>query len=62
MIYKLGGKDGQYDPTLTLIPQPEQKHDRDNWQSALGNGFQEPSGVASLSRVLAMVCGAVRID
>jgi len=62
VIYKLGGKDGQYDPTLTLIPQPEQKHDRDNWQPALGNGFQEAGGVAAQNRVLQMVCGAVRVE
>ncbi len=62
VIYKLGGKDGQYDPTLTLIPQPEQKHDRDNWQPFPGNAFMEGAGAASLNRVLEMVCAAVRVD
>ena len=62
VIYKLGGKDGQYDPKLTRIPQPEQKHDRDNWQPIPGNAFMEGSGAASLGRVLEMVCAAVRLD
>ena len=62
VIYKLGGKDGQYDPTLTRIPQPEQKHDRDNWQPIPGNAFQEGTGAASLTRVLEMVCAAVRLE
>jgi CubicO group peptidase (beta-lactamase class C family) len=62
VIYKLGGKDGQYDVTLTRIPQPAQKHDRDNWQPIPGNAFQEGSGAASLTRVLEMVCAAVRLE
>jgi CubicO group peptidase (beta-lactamase class C family) len=62
VIYKLGGKDGQYDPSLTLIPQPEQKHDRDNWQPIPGNAFMEGSQTATLGRVLEMVCAAVRLD
>jgi len=62
VIYKLGGKDGQYDPSLTLIPQPEQKHDRDGWQPIPSHSFQEGTGVASLNRVLEMVCAAVRVD
>ncbi|MHB1081798.1 MAG: serine hydrolase domain-containing protein [Prosthecobacter sp.] len=62
VIYKLGGKDGQYDPTLTRIAQPEQKHDRDNWQPIPGNAFMEGSGAASLNRVLEMVCAAVRYE
>ena len=63
MIYKLGGKDGQYDPTLTLIPQPGQKHDRDNWQPIPATGFHEGTmGGQALWRVLEMVCGAVRVE
>lgn len=63
VIYKLGGKDGQYDPSLTLIPQPEQKHDRDNWQPIPASGFHEGTlGGQALWRVLEMVCAAVRLD
>ena len=62
VIYKLGGKTGQYDPTLTRIPQPEQNHDRDDWQPFSGNAFRESSGSVSLGRVLEMVCNAVRMD
>jgi len=62
VIYKLGGKDGQYDPTLTRIPQPEQNHDRDNWQPIPATGFHEGTlGGQALWRVLEMVCAAVRI-
>jgi CubicO group peptidase (beta-lactamase class C family) len=62
VIYKLGGKDGQYDPTLTTIPQPEQNHDRDKWEPIPATGFHEGSlGGQSLWRVLEMVCAAVRI-
>lgn len=63
VIYKLGGKDGQYDPSLTRIPQPEQKHDRDHWQPIPASGFHEGTlGGQALWRVLEMVCAAVRID
>ncbi len=62
VIYKLGGKDNQYDPSLTLIPQPEQKHDRDTWQPIPSNGFQDGSQAATLGRILEMVCAAVRLD
>ena len=62
VIYKLGGKNGQYDPALTRIPQPEAKSDRDNWEPINGNGFQEGSQSFSLPRVLEMVCAAVRLD
>jgi CubicO group peptidase (beta-lactamase class C family) len=60
VIYKLGGKDGQYDPSLTLIPQPEQKHDRDNWQPIPSNAFHDGSQAATLGRILEMVCAATR--
>lgn len=62
VIYKLGGKTGQYDPTLTRIPQPKPNLDRDNWEPFPGNAFMEGSGAASLNRVLEMVCAAVRLD
>ena len=62
VIYKLGGKDGQYDPTLTRIPQPEQNHDRDAWQPIPSSGFHEGTlGGQALWRVLEMVCAAVRM-
>ena len=61
VIYKLGGKDGQYDHALTGLPQPEQKHDRDNWQPPVRTAFDEGSANGdSTWRVLEMVCGAVR--
>ena len=61
VIYKLGGKDGQYDPALTGLPQPEQKHDRDNWQPLLRTPFDEGGfGGDSLWRVLQFVSAAVR--
>jgi len=63
VIYKLGGKDQQYDPNLTRIPQPEQKHDRDNWQPILANAFHEGTLTGqALWRVLEMTCASVRID
>jgi CubicO group peptidase (beta-lactamase class C family) len=63
VIYKLGGKDSQYDPTLTLIPQPAQNHDRDNWQPIPSTAFHEGSlSGQALWRVLEMVCAAVRVE
>lgn len=61
VIYKLGGKDGQYDPTLTRIPQPPQSHDRDNWQPIPGGAFTDGSAAATLGRILEMVCASVRL-
>lgn len=60
VIYKLGGKTGQYDPTLTRIPQPTPDTRRDAWEPIQGNAFME--GPASLGRILEMVCAAVRLD
>jgi CubicO group peptidase (beta-lactamase class C family) len=61
VIYKLGGKDGQYDHALTGLPQPEQSHARDNWQPLPRTPFDEgSSGGDSLWRVLQMVSAAVR--
>ncbi|HRX54651.1 MAG TPA: serine hydrolase [Verrucomicrobiales bacterium] len=63
VIYKLGGKDGQYDPSLTLIPQPPQNHERDNWQPIPATAFHEGTlGGQALWRVLEMTCAAVRVD
>ncbi|QOV91841.1 serine hydrolase domain-containing protein [Humisphaera borealis] len=62
VIYKLGGKDNQYDPALTGLPQPF-KYDgsRDNWQPIPASPFHEGSlgGDNGLRRVLEMVSGAV---
>jgi CubicO group peptidase (beta-lactamase class C family) len=61
VIYKLGGKDGQYDPALTGIPQPF-KYDgsRDNWQPIPRTPFNEGSlqGDDGLRRVLELVTAA----
>jgi len=62
VIYKLGGKTGQYDPTLTLIPQPKPDTSRDNWEPFGGNGFMEGAGASSLNRILETVCLAVRLN
>jgi CubicO group peptidase (beta-lactamase class C family) len=62
VIYKLGGKDSQYDPALTGLPQPF-KYDgsRDNWQPIPRTPFNEGSlgGDDGLRRVLEMVSAAV---
>lgn len=63
VIYKLGGKDGQYDPALTGLPQPFQYGgSRDNWQPIPRTGFHEGSmgGDDGLRRVLEMVAAAIR--
>ena len=61
VIYKLGGKDGQYDPKLTGLPQPEVKHDRDCWEPKPRTAFNEGSQNGDPTwRVLEMACGAVR--
>ena len=63
VIYKLGGRDNQYDPTLTGIPQPFQYDgSRDNWQPIPRTPFNEGSmgGDDGLRRVLEMVSAAVR--
>jgi CubicO group peptidase (beta-lactamase class C family) len=63
VIYKLGGKDVQYDPALTGLPQTF-KYDgsRDNWQPIPRTPFHEGSmgGDDGLRRVLEMVSAAVR--
>ncbi len=62
VIYKLGGKDGQYDPTLTGLPQPEPDHARDAWQPIPRTPFNEGSlgGDDGLRRVLEFIAAAVR--
>lgn len=62
VIYKLGGNDGQYDPSLTGIPDPF-KYDgsRDGWKPIPRTPFNEGSmgGDDGLRRVLEMVSAAV---
>jgi CubicO group peptidase (beta-lactamase class C family) len=63
VIYKLGGNNGQYDPTLTGLPQPaEVDHSRDDWKPIPRSPFHEGSlgGDDGLRRVLEMVSAAVR--
>lgn len=63
VIYKLGGKDNQYEPALTgLPPPPDIDHSRDDWQPIPRTPFHEGSmgGDDGLRRVLEMVCAAVR--
>jgi len=61
VIYKLGGNNGQYDPTLTGLPQPtDVDHSRDNWRPIPSTPFNEGSkgGDDGLRRVLEMVSAA----
>jgi len=62
VIYKMGGNNGQYDPTFTTIPQPEPSHERDDWEPIPRTPFHEGSmgGDDGIRRVLEMVCAAVR--
>jgi len=62
VIYKMGGKDAQYDPALTGLPQPEfTDHSRDSWQPLPKLPFNEGSlgGDDGLRRVLELVSLAV---
>lgn len=62
VIYKLGGNNGQYDPTLTRIPQDFPRDEsRDNWKPIPRTPFNEGSmgGDDGLRRVLEMVSAAV---
>lgn len=61
VIYKMGGNNGQYDPTLTGLPQPEPDHARDDWKPIPRTPFCEGSlgGDDGIRRVLEMVCAAV---
>ena len=63
VIYKLGGNNGQYDPTLTDVPQPKDVDtSRDAWKPIPRTPFHEGSlgGDDGLRRVLEMVVSAVR--
>lgn len=61
VIYKLGGKDGQYDPALTGLPQPKPDTSRDGWQPIPKTAFNEGTlGGEALWRVLEFVCASVR--
>src|SRR4051812_5039918 len=62
VIYKLGGGNNQYDPSLTGLPQPEPvDHSRDTWKPIARTPFNEGSmgGDDGLRRVLEMVSAAV---
>lgn len=62
VIYKMGGKDNQYDPALTGIPQPfEYDGSRTQWQPIPKTPFNEGSlgGDDGLRRVLELVSLAV---
>jgi hypothetical protein len=62
VIYKLGGKDGQYDPALTGLPQPPFTDlSREGWQPIPRSAFNEGSlgGDDGLRRVLELVSMAV---
>ena len=59
----MGGRDNQYDPTLTGLPQDFQYDgSRDKWQPIPRTPFNEGSlgGDDGLRRVLEMVAAAVR--
>ena len=60
VIYKMGGNNGQYDPALTGLPQPEPDHSRDDWKPIPRTPFNEGSlgGDDGIRRVLEMVCAA----
>ena len=63
VIYKLGGNNGQYDPTLTGLPQPEPKDtSRDNWRPIARTPFNDGGmgGDDGLRRVLEFVTSSVR--
>ncbi len=64
VIYKMGGNNGQYDPTLTDVPQPEPSQARDDWKPIVGTPFIEGSrgGDDGIRRVLEMVCAAIRLE
>lgn len=62
VIYKMGGKDNQYDPALTRIPQDFQYDgSRTNWTPVPRTPFHEGSlgGDDGLRRVIEMVSAAV---
>ena len=65
VIYKMGGRNNQYDPALTGLPQASTTPldtSRDNWQPIARTPFNEGSlgGDDGLRRVIELVCAAVR--
>jgi CubicO group peptidase (beta-lactamase class C family) len=63
VIYKLGGRDGQYDPALTGLPQSfAYDGSRNDWKPISRTPFEEGSmgGDDGLRRVLEMVSAAAR--
>jgi CubicO group peptidase (beta-lactamase class C family) len=62
VIYKLGGNNGQYEPSLTGLPQPTPDTSRDNWKPIPRTPFNEGSmgGDDGLRRVLELVSAACR--
>jgi hypothetical protein len=58
----MGGNNGQYDPTLTGLPQPAPDTSRDNWKPIPRSPFNEGSlgGDDGLRRVLELVSLAVK--
>lgn len=61
VIYKLGGKDSQYDPRLTGIPQPPRGHARDNRPRApRARSTKSGFGGNPLWRVLELVSAAAK--
>lgn len=61
VLYKMGGNNGQYDPSLTGVPQPAPDMSRDDWKPIARTPFHDGSlgGEDGLRRVLEMVCAAV---
>jgi CubicO group peptidase (beta-lactamase class C family) len=62
VIYKMGGRDNQYDPTLTSVPQKfEYDGSRTNWTPVARTPFHEGSlgGDDGLRRVIEMVSASV---
>jgi CubicO group peptidase (beta-lactamase class C family) len=58
VVYKLGGSDGQWNPDLTRLPQPADKHGvRGEYVAPPKNGAYEGY---SIPRILELVCAAVR--
>lgn len=62
VVYKMGGNDGQYDPALTGLVQPDLGRPREGWKPIPRTPFHEGSlgGDDGIRRVLEMVCAAVR--
>ena len=60
VIYKMGGNNGQYDPSLTGLPQPTPDTSRDNWKPLPRTPFEEGGlgGDDGLRRVLELVTSA----